>query len=121
MSIEQKRKIRINNNYYNIIVDTYPNNRICLKCKNKKSEHELTINLKDTFIDDGHVFLDPKTKTNGILKVLKKKRIIREICGTLNYQYVDIPIAILNMGILRKYDNDGVNKHLLKITGGDFN
>ncbi len=120
MIINQKRKIKINNKLYRIIVDTYPNNRICLKCQNKNEEHDLTINLEDAFINDGHVFLDPKVKNNGVLKELKKKRIIKDICGVINYQYVDIPIATLNMGILRKYDNEGVNKHLIKVTGGDL-
>lgn len=114
-------KIKINNRLYNIIVDTYPNNRIWLKYKNKNEEHDITINLEDAFIDNGHVFLDPKVKTNGILKELRKKRIIKEICGVLNYNYVDVPIAILNMGILRKFDNAGVKKHLVKVTGGDRN
>lgn len=121
MIINQKRKIKINNKLYRIIVDTYPNNRICLKCQNKNEEHDLTINLEDAFINDGHVFLDPKVKNNGVLKELKKKRIIKDICGVINYQYVDIPIASLNMGVLRKYDNEGVNKHLLKIMSGDAN
>lgn len=120
MIINQKRKIKINNKLYRIIVDTYPNNRICLKCQNKNEEHDLTINLEDAFINDGHVFLDPKVKNNGVLKELKKKRIIKDICGVINYQYVDIPIATLNMGILRKYDNEGVNKHLIKVTCGDL-
>lgn len=120
MIINQKRKIKINNKLYRIIVDTYPNNRICLKCQNKNEEYDLTINLEDAFINDGHVFLDPKVKNNGVLKELKKKRIIKDICGVINYQYVDIPIATLNMGILRKYDNEGVNKHLIKVTGGDL-
>ena len=120
MIINQKRKIKINNKLYRIIVDTYPNNRICLKCQNRNEEHDLTINLEDAFINDGHVFLDPKVKNNGMLKELKKKRIIKDICGVINYQYVDIPIATLNMGILRKYDNEGVNKHLIKVTGGDL-
>ena len=120
MIIDRKKKVKINTQFCDIIVDTYPNIWIWLKYKSKNNEHDLTINLEDTFIDNGHVFLDPKVKTNGALKELKKKRIIKEICGILNYQYVDIPIAILNMGILRKYDNDGVEKHLFKVTSGDI-
>ena len=71
MIIDQRKKIKINNKLYNIVVDTYPNNRIWLKYKNKNEEHDLTINLEDAFIDAGHVFLDPVVKTNGILKELK--------------------------------------------------
>ena len=45
------------------------------------------------------------------MKQLKQTRIIKDICGVINYNYVDVPIAILNMGILRTYDHNGVNKH----------
>lgn len=46
------------------------------------------------------------------MKVLRKNRIIKDICGVINYNYVDIPVATLNMGVLRKYDNNGVEKHI---------
>lgn len=97
------------------MVSTYNNNRIRLSYINNKERHDLTINLEDVYLDDGRVFLDPVVKKDGILKELKKKRIIKDICGVINYNYTDIPIAILNMGILRKYDNAGVNNHLQKV------
>ena len=117
MIINQKRKIKLNGKYYNINVTTYKNKRICLEFINKEEKHELTINLEDVYIDNGRVFLNPIVKKNGLLKELKKKRIIKDICGSINYNYIDIPIAVLNMGILRKFDNYGVNKYLQRING----
>lgn len=76
--------------------------------------HDITLDLKEIYIDNGKVLLDPCIKHNGILKQLKKMRIIRNICGNINYKNVDIPIATINMGILRKYDYVGVNNHLCK-------
>lgn len=115
MIIDRKKKIKLGKGYYNIIVNTYNNNRIRLSYINNKERHDLTINLEDVYLDDGRVFLDPVVKKDGILKELKKKRIIKDICGVINYNYIDIPIATLNMGILRKYDNAGVNNHLQKV------
>lgn len=114
MIIDRKKKIKLGKGYYNIIVNTYNNNRIRLSYINNKERHDFTINLEDVYLDDGRVFLDPVVKKDGILKELKKKRIIKDICGVINYNYIDIPIATLNMGILRKYDNTGVNNHLQK-------
>ena len=50
-----------------------------LTISNKKQEIEVTIDLKDAYLDNGHVFLDPEIKDNGILKALKKSRILRQI------------------------------------------
>jgi len=50
-----------------------------------------------------------------IFKHIKKNRIIKDVIGILNYDYVDIPVAKLNMGILREYDSYGVNRHFDKI------
>ena len=115
MIIDKKKKIKLGKGYYNIIVSTYNNNRIRLSYINNKERHDLTINLEDVYLDYDRVFLDPIVKNDGILKDLKKKRIIKDICGIINYNYMDIPIATLNMGILRKYDNMGVNNHLQKV------
>ena len=109
-----RKKIKLNNKVFNISVYTYYNNRIRLKYENKKESHDITLDLKDVYIDNSKVFLDPFIKQNGIYKALKKARIIREICGFINYNNIDVPIAILNMGILRKYDYDGVNNYLRK-------
>lgn len=47
-----------------------------------------------------------------MLKQLKKTRIIREFCGSIYDNYIEIPVAILNMGILKKYDSKGVKQFL---------
>ena len=87
-----------------------------LTISNKKQEIEVTIDLKDAYLDKGHVFLGPEIKDNGILKALKKSRILRQIDGTLCYDYKLIPVALLNNGILRTYDYSGVLEHMEKIT-----
>lgn len=113
--IISRKKIKLNGKSFFIGVYTYNNNRIRLKYENQKECHDITLDLPDAYLEDGKVFIDPFTKNNGLLKQLKKSRIIKQICGVYTYNYVDIPIAILNMGILRKYDNDGVNEHLNKV------
>lgn len=110
-----RKKIKVKGKSYYISVYTYYNGRIRLKYENSTESHEITLDLKDIYLDDGKVFLDPEIKNNGILKELKKTRIIREICGFINHNYIDIPIAILNIGILRKFDANGVRKHLKKV------
>lgn len=74
--------------------------------------HDITINLEDSYIDEGKVFLDPFILKNGFINVLKKYRIIREITGLNFYNYIEVPIAKLNMGKLREFDNLGVKNHL---------
>ena len=55
--------------------------------------------------------LDPFITKNGFINVLKKYRIIREITGMGFYNYVEVPIAKINMGKLREFDSMGVRKH----------
>lgn len=110
------KKIKLFNNYYNIKVGTYDNKRLSIHLINKNEKHNVTLNLKDEYLEEGRVFLDPLIKDNGVLKELVKLKIIREVCSVINYNYVDIPIATLNMGVLRKYDNEGVEKHFELIT-----
>lgn len=83
---------------------------------NSNEIRELTINLEDEYLQDGKVFLNPDITANGLFKELRKTRIIKEICGVLNYNYTSIPIATLNIGILRKYDYIGVSNFLEKVT-----
>ena len=116
MYIDKRKKIKYKGKSYSIKVDTYPNDRICINLINKNDIKELTINLKDEYLENGKILLDPAIKTNGLFKELKKTRIIKDVCGMLNYNYVNVPIATLNMGILRKYDNIGVSNYLDKIS-----
>lgn len=83
-----------------------------LKYENKNESHDFTLNLDDAYIEDGKVFLDPIVLKDGFINILKKNRIIREVTGIEYYNYVEIPIAKINMGILREFDNYGVKKHL---------
>lgn len=106
------KKVKFNNKLYNIKVYTYSNGRIRLRYENKSESHEITINLEDSYIDDGKVFLDPFILKNGFIHVLKKYRIIKDITGMGFYNYIEVPIAKLNMGKLREFDNYGVKKHL---------
>lgn len=78
----------------------------------------MTINIA-VYLDNGHVFINPIIKQKGLLKELKKKRIIKEINDSIFYNNMDIPIATLNMGIIRKYDNKGVNNHFNKVRGNN--
>ena len=107
-----RKKVKFNNKLYNIKVYTYSNGRIRLRYENKSEGHEITINLEDSYIDDGKVFLDPFILKNGFIHVLKKYRIIKDITGMGFYNYIEVPIAKLNMGKLREFDNYGVKKHL---------
>lgn len=113
--IIRRKTIKLKGKKYKIGVYTYNNNRIRIRYENSKECHDITLNLEDVYLDKGKVFLDPVIKSNGLLKVLRKERIIRDIIGSINYNYVDIPVAILNMGILRQYDYDGVSRHLDKV------
>ena len=50
-----------------------------LKYYNKSESHDLTMDLKDSYIEDDKVFLDPFVVKSGFINVLKKTRIIRHI------------------------------------------
>lgn len=116
--IIKRKKISIKGKRYNISVLTYPNNRIRLKYENKSDSHDITIDLPDSYIESNKVFLDPAIQHNGVLKALRKNKVVKEIVGWFNYNYIDIPIAVLNMSYIRKYDNDGVDEHLKKVCRG---
>ena len=105
---------------WNIKVSTYKNNRMCITLYQKKRKYELSLDLEDAFIQERHIFLNPDVEKNGLLKVLKKYRIIKNIDGVLYYNCNSIPIAMLNTGILRNYDKEGTIDALDKMAiGGD--
>lgn len=111
-----KRKIKANGKLYNIRVSTYPRSkRMRLSYENNKEKHDITINLNDVYLPQEDITIDPYIDS-GVFKSLKKARIIRDICGAFFDSYVEIPIVTLNMGILRKYDNEGVSRHLRKVS-----
>lgn len=43
-----------------------------LKYYNKSESHDLTMDLKDSYIEDDKVFLDPFVVKSGFINVLKK-------------------------------------------------
>lgn len=92
-----------------------------MKIENDKECHDITTNLEDAYLEDGHLLLDPVVTTNGLLKILKKTRIIKDVCGILTYDYVSIPVAKVNIGILKTYDYDGVMKHFEELAKGGAN
>lgn len=112
MIINKRKRIKWNNKLWLVNISTYDNKRMCLSLKNKKNIIEVTINLKDAYLDKYHIFLDPDIKDNGLLKVLKKSRIIKNVIGMSYYDYVSVPIAIVNTGILKSYDYNGMNNYL---------
>lgn len=110
--IDIGKNIKINKKNFNIKVKNYNNGRMKLIYTNHDEMYEITLDLPDIYLEDGKVFLDPECKKNGVLKALKKTRIIREICEIFNYNYVDIMVVKVNLGVLRKYDNKGVNEYM---------
>lgn len=106
------KKVKFNKKHFNIKVYSYYDGGIRLRYENKTESHDITVNIGETFLDDGKVLLDPFILKNGFIKVLKKYRIIREITGITMFGNVEIPIAKLNMGKLREFDNCGVKKYL---------
>lgn len=112
MIIDKRKRLKWNNKIWYVDVLTYPNKRMCLSLRSKNNNKEMTIDLNDVYLDSGRIFLDPDVKDNGILKALKKARIIKNITGVSYYNYLVVPIAIVNMGILRQYDYKGVIEHL---------
>lgn len=107
--------------HYNIGVYTYYDGRLRLKLENKKESHDITFDLKDCYVKKEDILLDPVVTQNGLLKILKKKRIIKAIKGITYYGYVGIPVAQVNMGILKQYDYVGVMEHLEKQAKGGLN
>jgi len=108
----QRKTIKFNNSTYYVGVSTYPNKRVCLTIENKKEKHYITINFDELYVNKNHVLLDPIITRNGLLRILKKKRIIKSIYGATNYGHVPIPIAEINLGILKRYDYLGVMEYL---------
>lgn len=88
--------------------------------ENKNTLKEITIDLPDLYLEKGHIFLNPDVKDNGILQLLKKTRIIRNITGISYYNYISIPVALINMGIIRKYDFKGTTEYLNNIKKGEY-
>ena len=81
-------------------------------CSNKINSFEITINLKDKYLDDGNIFVNPMFLKYGIISILKKHKIIKEIIGIASVDNKEIPIAKINNGKLREFDRKGTNLFL---------
>ena len=90
-------------------VGIYKNKSMCLKLKNKKEVIELTLNLKDALLGGELVAIDPDV-ADSIIRLFKKKRIIRKVVSTIDYNNRFAPIVKINLGILKSYDYIGVNR-----------
>lgn len=106
-----RKKIKFNGKLYNISVYKYYNGKIRLKYESKTESHDITLSLDDIYLIDNKVLLDPFIEKNGLIKVLIKNRIIRDVTS-INYDYIEIPTAKINMGILKQYDRKGISKYL---------
>ena len=120
IKISNKKFIKWKKVNWNLEVSSYPNNRLCLKIKSKNKEIEITTDLSDLYCDKEHIFINPDVNNNGLINTLKKYKIIREVVGVTTYNYHSILIATLNMGVLRKYDFNGVSEFISNLRG-DFN
>lgn len=83
-----------------------------LKYYNRTESHDITINLKDAYLDEDKIFLDPYVVKSNLINALKKSRVIRCITGISYYKNLEIPVAQVNMGILRSYDKFGVKNYI---------
>lgn len=115
-----RKKLKWQGKLWSVRVSTYPSKRLCIYLINNTISKQITIDLPDAYLEQRHLFLDPQTKDNGLLQSLKKARIIRTITGLTNYNYALIPVALVNMGILKKYDNRGVVEHLNMIGSDEY-
>lgn len=102
------RKIKLGNSFYKLCVSIYPDNRMCLKLKNKSNIYEVTQYLPDVEIGTGDILINPTMEELGIIRLLKKHRIIRKVISVINYDYASIPLVKINMGKLKEYDLSGV-------------
>ncbi len=107
----KRKKLKFDNEQFLISVYSYSNGRLRLKIENNKESHDISMDLKDTILDNSSILIDPVVLQNGLINYLKKARIIKEMTSSINYGYTVIPIAKLNMQILRKYDSYGVTKY----------
>ena len=85
---------------------------LCLE--NKKKKLNITIDVPDFCMRSGSIFLEPNIIENGILKVIRKARIIKDISGMIFHDNQEVPIATLNIGKLREYDSIGVSNYINK-------
>lgn len=111
MFIRRKKKIKINNDYYNLKVNTYPNRQLCLCLENKKNKNIITLNVPNIKIGYSIAVINPVMANQGIIRILKKQRIIKNVISTINYNNALTPLVKINIGKLKEYDSSGVRNY----------
>lgn len=109
--IIRKRKLKIQNSYYELKASAYPNKQLLLKLENKNQHKILTISVPNMNVGYGVAIINPELANNGIIRILKKHRIIKNVISTIDYGKSLAPLVKVNMGKLREYDVHGVEKY----------
>lgn len=106
----RKKKIKLHNKQYVLNVRNYNNRSMCLELKNKNEVIEVTLNMKDAIVGGDLVIINPEI-ADEVIRTFKKKRIIRRVVSTIDYNNIFAPIVKMNMSILKSYDFVGVTKY----------
>lgn len=109
--IIRRKKLKIRNNYYELNVSVYPNKQLALKLESKNQNQVLTISVPKINIGYGIAIINPEMANNGIIRILKKHRIIKNVISTIDYGQSLAPLVKVNMGKLREYDMYGVDNY----------
>jgi len=72
---------------------------------------DITINLPGFFLDSDTAFINELTKDSGLEKKLIKEGVIKEVVGTVKYNYGTYEQVIFNMKKLKEYDPKGVEEY----------
>ena len=111
MFIRKKKKLKIKNEYYNLKVNTYPNRQLCLCLENKNNKNIITLNVPNIKIDYSIAVINPVMANQGIIRILKKQRIIKNVVSTIDYDNALTPLVKINIGKLKDYDPIGVRNY----------
>lgn len=92
-----------------------------LHLKGKRENKEITIDIPDLAICSDLVMIDPIMADNGIIRLLKKNKIIKNVVSTITYNYLTIPLVKMNMGKLKEYDLVGTRHYqeIISKAGGE--
>ena len=111
MFIRNKKKLKINNEYYNLKVNTYPNKQLGLCLENNKKKNMITLSVPNIKIGYSIAVINPVIANQGIIRILKKQRIIKNVVSTIDYDNALTPVVKINIGKLKDYDPIGVRNY----------
>lgn len=80
--------------------------------QNNNENYDITTNLENIYLKEGSIFLNPIIIEKNIFNALKKSRVIKELVDTITKDNQVVGIAKINLGIIKKYDSQGLRKHL---------